>query len=322
MGWDFISGLLKPPGPEQVECHAPKPILLDTGEYVLPFAWHPIHIDTQILRLGQLILLAVPGEFTTMSGRRMRETIAAAASIEGGKVVVAGLSNSYTHYIATFEEYQRQRYEAASTIYGPHTLKAYIQQFTRLTEAMLAGEPVEPGIPPPDFSDQEISFVPGVILDSPPPGKQFGSCVSQPPQQVAPGDTVSATFVAGHLRNNLMLEESFLTVEKQEGLEWKVIARDADWETKLLWTRTNVISGESKVEVIWDIPAGTEPGTYRLGHRGYHKTIFRQILPYEGWSLTFKVGTEVMVNPSSRLGWLYKGWIGFSGLFVEELGMK
>ena len=78
--WDFISGLLQEPSPEQVECQAPKPILLDTGEYVLPFAWHPIHIDTQVvksisltpaqvLRIGQVLLLAVPGEFTTMAGR-------------------------------------------------------------------------------------------------------------------------------------------------------------------------------------------------------------------------------------------------------------
>ena len=50
------------------------------------------------------------------------------------KVVIAGLSNTYTHYVATWEEYQRQRYEAASTIYGPHTLAAYIQQFTHLAQ--------------------------------------------------------------------------------------------------------------------------------------------------------------------------------------------
>ena len=77
-----------------------------------------------------------------------------------------------------------------------------------------------------------------------------------------------------------------------ESQVWKLVARDADWETKLLWTRTNVISGdtapatshqppathctgESKVEVIWDIPPSTPEGTYRLGHRGFHKTILR-----------------------------------------------
>ena len=67
--WDFISGLLKDPSPEQEACHAPKPILLDTGELMFPYPWHPTSVDTQILRIGQLAILAVPGEFPTMSGR-------------------------------------------------------------------------------------------------------------------------------------------------------------------------------------------------------------------------------------------------------------
>ena len=42
-------------------------------------------------------------------------------------VVIAGLANTYSSYVATFEEYGVQRYEGASTIFGPHTLDAYIQ---------------------------------------------------------------------------------------------------------------------------------------------------------------------------------------------------
>ena len=53
------------------------------------------------------------------------------------KVVLAGLSNVYTHYITTFEEYQLQKYEAASTIFGPHTLNAYLDQYAYLTEKLL-----------------------------------------------------------------------------------------------------------------------------------------------------------------------------------------
>ena len=72
----------------------------------------------------------------------MRDAIASAAfditqGSEDLKVVLAGLSNVYTHYITTYEEYQPQRYEAASTIFGPHTLRAYLDQFKYLTEAML-----------------------------------------------------------------------------------------------------------------------------------------------------------------------------------------
>ena len=35
--WNFISNLLKEPTEEQIACHAPKPILLDTGEIVKPY---------------------------------------------------------------------------------------------------------------------------------------------------------------------------------------------------------------------------------------------------------------------------------------------
>ena len=42
-------------------------------------------------------------------------------------VVLAGLTNTYSSYVTTFEEYAVQRYEGASTIFGPHTLDAYIQ---------------------------------------------------------------------------------------------------------------------------------------------------------------------------------------------------
>ena len=50
-------------------------------------------------------------------------------SKEWGEVtpVIAGLTGTYTGYITTWEEYQEQRFEAAATAYGPHTLDAYIQ---------------------------------------------------------------------------------------------------------------------------------------------------------------------------------------------------
>lgn len=66
--------------------------------------------------MGQLFILGVPGEFTTMAGRRLREAVEgvlaeAGAFPPGGKVVIAGLANTYSSYITTFEEYQVQRYE-------------------------------------------------------------------------------------------------------------------------------------------------------------------------------------------------------------------
>lgn len=38
---------------------------------------------------------------------------------EDAYVVIAGPANTYGHYVATREEYSVQRYEGASTLFGP-----------------------------------------------------------------------------------------------------------------------------------------------------------------------------------------------------------
>ena len=67
--------VLHDPSAEQVKCHAPKPILLDTGEMDFPYPWQPVIMPLQIMTIGQLALIAVPGEFTTMSGRWLRGNV-------------------------------------------------------------------------------------------------------------------------------------------------------------------------------------------------------------------------------------------------------
>ncbi|RVE54727.1 hypothetical protein evm_000494 [Chilo suppressalis] len=103
-----------------------------------PYEWQPRVVSCSVARVGGALLAAVPGEFTTMSGRRMRRLLASTASTAGAThVILAGLSNVYSDYIATYQEYQAQRYEAASTIFGPHTLEIYLNKYKELTEALL-----------------------------------------------------------------------------------------------------------------------------------------------------------------------------------------
>uniref|UniRef100_A0A673FVV1 Neutral ceramidase n=1 Tax=Sinocyclocheilus rhinocerous TaxID=307959 RepID=A0A673FVV1_9TELE len=156
--WDGIrDAVLGPPSNETTACHQPKPILFSTGEMDSPLPWHPATVDVQIITIGSLAIVAVPGEFTTMSGRRIREAVK--ESFANAVVVVAGLCNIYTHYITTYEEYQIQRYEGASTIYGPHTLSAYIQRYRGLARA-IAHETIGelPKGPEPPFFDEDKFF--------------------------------------------------------------------------------------------------------------------------------------------------------------------
>ena len=53
-----------------------------------------------------------------MAGRRLREAIKETLISNGNgefnnntEVIIAGLTNNYSQYVATFEEYEQQRYE-------------------------------------------------------------------------------------------------------------------------------------------------------------------------------------------------------------------
>lgn len=111
--WKVVSKFLKDPSQEQVDCHFPKPILLDVGEVDKPYSWTPNIVDIQSFRVGQLFIIVSPGEATTMAGRRWKDAVAESArqlfveDLKGERpfVVLGGPANSYTHYITTEEEY-------------------------------------------------------------------------------------------------------------------------------------------------------------------------------------------------------------------------
>ncbi|KAK4141131.1 Neutral/alkaline nonlysosomal ceramidase [Dichotomopilus funicola] len=284
--WGVVSGLLRVPTAAQKKCQGTKPILLDVGEMDLPYPWTPNIIDVQTFRVGQFLIIVSPSEATTMSGRRWRDAVKAAAissSITGNHdpyVVLGGPANSYSHYVATPEEYQVQRYEGASTLFGPWELPAYIN-LTLSALHYLSPDPAtakqQPpaGPTPPDNRNKSLSFVPGVVLDATPIGKSFGDVTSQPPTTATRGSVLSATFIGANPRNNLRLEETFAAVEKlggADGKTWTRVRSDADWALVYTWKRTNLVLGYSEVTIDWETDqAVDEPGTYRIVYYGDSK---------------------------------------------------
>lgn len=128
---------------EQKHCQYPKQVLINAGELEdwplgLGYDLLPNTVDIQILTFGtELAILAVPGEITTIAGSRLTKAVKEVlieryAFSANCHVVIAGLANSYSSYITTKEEYSLQRYEGASTLFGPYTNDAYIQEFKRL----------------------------------------------------------------------------------------------------------------------------------------------------------------------------------------------
>ncbi|NXK47713.1 ASAH2 ceramidase, partial [Chauna torquata] len=295
--WDKVRDqLLGEPSNETKACHKPKPVLFSTGEMTWPHPWHPDIVDVQIATIGSLAIVAIPGEFTTMSGRRLREAVKSefdSYGTAGMDVVIAGLCNVYTHYITTYEEYQAQRYEAASTIYGPHTLSAYIQLYRGLARA-IATDTVQdlPGGPqPPLFNVTNLTLVPVVIPDKAPVNKTFGDVLQEVRQQYRAGEVAEVTFVSANPRNSAenMTEHNFLTVERYVNVSgrWQVVQNDASWDTRFYWTKGS--SGQSNVTIEWHIPSGTEPGVYRIRYFGHYKRLLNIFNPFEGTSSEFEI---------------------------------
>ncbi|KAG2424279.1 hypothetical protein HXX76_014657 [Chlamydomonas incerta] len=437
--WRLVARLVAAPSAQQVACQAPKPILLDTGQITVPYAWQPRITQVSLLRLGRLLIACLPGEPTTMAGRRIKRALAARFAAAAGPgqpppvVVVSGLTGTYSSYITTWEEYQVQRYEGASTLYGPHTLDAYIQELLALADSMLSGSPHDPTaggeVRPPDLQAAQWGLLPPVVLDAVPPGALFGQVTQQPGRaSYAPGQVVNATFRAANPRNNLHTNGSFMAVERWQpaanrrpryangqavaaaagqglvtgalnmlrasgaqlwrllrkaaqlpaasgagsaaqsgsssssssssssgshagltgagaaaaaakeaaaanaadaevgfaaqsacdqqgpllraaavaaaaaegaaGLEageeggegeWVVVHDDRDWVTRFQLDRPAELSPLSYATLVWEVPAGTPPGAYRLRYRGDAKTLSGAVRPFEGCSAAFRV---------------------------------
>ncbi|KAI1462678.1 Neutral/alkaline nonlysosomal ceramidase [Annulohypoxylon moriforme] len=307
--WRVVGGMLKAPSKEQIACHAPKPILLDVGEVFSPYQWTPNVVDVQVFRVGQLVIIVSPGEATTMAGRRWRNAVSdrvmTSFTDEGQSappvVVLGGPANSYTHYISTEEEYGIQRYEGASTLYGPHTLAAYINVTLSWIPYLSSSASSRPplGPEPPDNSNRSLSFIPSVIHDSPPLFRKFGQVKQDVEETYQKGRSVTAKFVGANPRNNLRLERSYAVVEKltkttgspgEAADTWEVVRDDRDWHLVFRWRRTSELLGTSEVEITWETTdPWAEPGRYRIRYFGDAKNLAGEITEFEGVSGEFEL---------------------------------
>lgn len=297
--WEIVKRFITPaPSEEQIACHYPKPILLNSGYNHKPYDWSPGTVDVQMLRVGQFVILVMPGELTTMAGRRMRDALRAKLIAEGvlddrAYVVIAGPANTYGHYVTTREEYSVQRYEGASTIFGPATLEAYINKYSELVPYL--GDNAT-GIPtsnaaPPEQTSKAISLQTSVLVDNPPIFKHFGDVLADVESGIYhAGDTVAVRFVGANPRNNLRLEGTFLTVNRLINGEWVVVRTDSHPSTTYQWNRTSKALGTSTVNIRWTIEDGTPVGTYRITYYGDSKSLFGSISAFTGDSSSFSVG--------------------------------
>lgn len=298
--FQFIGSMIVAPSQQDLDCHAPKAVLIAQGK-TSPYPWTPEVLPVSLQKIGQLGITAVPAEFTIMAGRRLMETVQSVLDDQLDYLVVAGLSNAYSGYVTTKEEYDLQHYEGGSTHFGPWTLAAYQQAFYLLASDMLpAGQQPKPGLTPEpfptiepsprDLTGETINFQTGVVHDQAPIFKNIGDVVQNANSSYQKGQKVVVKFWSGHPKNNLKTQSTFMEVQRWNGTSWAVVATDNDWETTYEWQRIDGFWGTSHAILTWTIPNDTMSGTYRIKHYGDRKKPWSgNIVPYTGTSRNFSV---------------------------------
>ena len=151
--------------------------------------------------------------------------------------MIAGLANSYADYTTTFEEYQAQRYEAGSTIYGPHQLQAYTQIAVQLATAVVSNGTVPAGTKPTDYHNKVVKSLGKPDNEEPPSGQKMGDNLVNPKTTpyVAGTDSVSVSFLGSNPRNNVRLGGTYLEIQTQPSANatWTTHATDGDVETRV-----------------------------------------------------------------------------------------
>lgn len=269
------------------DMQSPKLILVPLG-LLPPSPWVPHVVPLQIMRIGQLVLVAVPAEMTIVAGLRLRKVVADAMRVAVDDVLIQGYSNAYTQYVTTPEEYDAQQYEGGETMYGRYTLPAYLQEFDALGSALRSGRDLGRGPAPLDKSGFQPDLLPPVPSDRPVAGHRFGDVLTPPRAAYRTGRTVTVRFVGAHPNNDFHTGGTYLDVQRADGPEWVTVADDNDWSTTLRWARPGGSTDTSVITVEWTIPDDAA-GRYRIRYHGDWRAASGKLTPFTGTTRTFVV---------------------------------
>lgn len=279
-------------------CHREKVI---SPLFILDKGWgktnSPKYLPVSILKIGQFGVLAGPGEFTVMAGRRIKQSVSEVEGTGLNHLVFCGYSDAYAGYITTREEYATQQYEGGSTHFGPWTLAAYRQNLYKLATKLAnpsanlwyKSEPIVP-ITSPVTPDATVN----IFWDNAPWFKHFGDIKEDVKPSYEKGDTIRVSFWGAHPNNDPKINGTYLEIQQKEGQDWITKYVDRDVETKLIWKREGV--SYSNITIEWYSSNLDADGIYRIHHTGKWKNGWTGALSnYEAISSEFALGNQTPI---------------------------
>lgn len=229
---------------------------------IVPVGQFPRAVPLMTVRVGDRVIASLPGEPTKEAGARVKVAVLAKTAAAGVQnVVISGLTNEYINYITTPEEYDRQHYEGASTMYGRLELNLLKGSLADLAGALATGGPAAP---PADYDSKK-----GIAPDGAPypAGATSGRITAQPASSVAPGGIATLTWSGGPAGRDRPVGSAFVRIERSGPTGWTEI--DSDLGLDMVWrVNGSTYRGE------WNVGAAIPSGSYRfvVSATGYRLT--------------------------------------------------
>jgi neutral ceramidase len=249
----------------------------------------PKAVPLLALRIGDRLIVSVPGEMTAEMGRRVRKAVLDSSAGAGITTpVISGLANEYADYFTTPQEYDAQHYEGGATIYGRASSVALQEALVALTGTLANGKPAPKPYP---FDPTNGALPNGEAF---PAGAAAGKITAQPPGSAARLGHPLFGWQGGVRGYDRPLDRAFVSVQRQVAAKtkapgtkgrrggsrrgggdddreddlklhaaataktWRTV--DSDLGLNILWT----VDGDGVYHAHWEVPLGAPAGKYRF----------------------------------------------------------
>jgi hypothetical protein len=212
----------------------------------------PKAVPLMALRLGDRMLVSVPGEMTVTMGQRLRRAVMEASAAAGiSHAVIVGLANEYLSYYTTPEEYQLQHYEGGSTLYGRYSSNLLMTTLADLSRELVSGQPA----PAPYTYDPTH----GVSPAAPPfPVGATSATVAGQPQSTPRLGHAIFKWSGGPRALDRPLDAPFVTIRRRAGDQWQRVTDDLGLQ--ILWS----VDDQGGYQATWEVPRDAAPGSYEF----------------------------------------------------------
>jgi neutral ceramidase len=205
-----------------------------------------------VMRIGDRLIVSVPGEATVGLGKLIRNAVASVVGGSGiGQIVLVGYANEYLSYFTTPAEYEQQAYEGGFTLYGKDSGYVLRDTLVGLAHRLVAGT----AAPAPYAYDPSNGVHPTAATYG--PGPSTATATAQPAGTNRLGH-VAFSWHGGPNGIDRPVDSAFVTVQRLRRRRW--VSQTNDLGMQIVWSSDTAGSDTAQ----WEVPLTARAGTYRF----------------------------------------------------------